>query len=151
MTSWQLTTQDTRRLMTFCESSVWVCKSLCVCVYVYAWQSGRGSLVTSGAFQSTLGSQCTEMSLRAETSFFYTQHPTCQPRQLLWRRIEGDVFLLSDIFIKHFHSKPAQLCYSTDYIWFKCFTTWSHHDFSSRSVVWGNVATSTQIEQWSEI
>ncbi len=129
MTSWQLTTQDTRRLMTFCKSSVWVCKSLCVCVYVYAWQSGRGSLVTSDAFQSTLGSQCTARSLRAGTCFFYAQHPTCQPHRLLWRRIEGNVLLLSDMFIKHFHSKPVQLCYSTDYIWFKCFPTWSHHDF----------------------
>ncbi len=75
MTSWQLTTQDTRRLMTFCKSSVWVCKSLCVCVYVYAWQSGRGSLVTSGAFQSTLGSQCTARSLRAGTCFFTHSTP----------------------------------------------------------------------------
>lgn len=62
--------------MTFCKSSVWVCKSLCVCVYVYAWQSGRGSLVTSGAFQSTLGSQWTEMSLRAKTSLFFFTHST---------------------------------------------------------------------------
>lgn len=129
--------------MTFCESSVWVCKSLCVCVcvYVYAWQSGRGSLVTSGAFQSTLGSSLpvngNVLEGRDITFFFLfsfnAQHPTCQPPQLLWRRIEDNIFLLSEIFIRHFHSKPAQ-CYSTDYIWFKCFPTWSRHVFFFRIV-----------------
>ncbi len=101
-----------------------VCMCICICMTVWKRESCH-----FWCFSQYPGLPVYGKVLEGRYFFFYAQHPTCQPHRLLWRRIEGDVFLLSDMFIKHFHSKPVQLCYSTDYIWFKCFPTWSHHDF----------------------